>query len=450
MAKEIKIPIADQTTKEVRIVSWKKNPGDEIKQGEIIMEVETDKSVVEVEAMSGGVLLKTTAAVNDMVPVGEVVGYIGQAGEKVDAKKKENMAGPPKIDPPKAAAAEAAGTAAAPQTGALASPVARKVAESIGVDLSSLRGSGAHGKIMRRDVEAAFAPAAGPEGRVLASPNARRLAGEMRTDLARIRGTGPGGRIVGRDVKSQAASAAAAPRGQAPAQPAAGQPQPGTKVPMTKMRRAIGNNLQYSFRDIPHFYVTMSVAMSRAAELREKINLGRPKERKISVNDLVLRATAVSLRRFPGVNSRLEEDSVHYLADVNLGVATSVEAGLVVPVITGADKRTLDELSAEAKRIVAEARGGKIIGSGKGTFTVTNLGMYGVDEFNAIINPPEAGILAVGAMKNEVVDIGGGIGVRPMMRLTFSCDHRIVDGVMAAQFLQSIKKYLEEEISAEG
>lgn len=435
MAKEIKIPIPDQTTEKVRIVSWKKQVGQKINQGEILMEVETDKSVQEVEAMASGTILALYVNVDDMVPVGQVVGFIGEAGEKVEAP-----AGAVAAAPATAAPAAKAAAVEVPSPSVSASPVARKLAAQLGVDLGSLAGSGSHGKIMRADVEGAK-PVVGQGGRILASPNARRLAREKGVDLAHLKGSGPGGRIIGRDVL-------AAPAGSAKAGPAAGQPQPGTRVALSKMRRAIGVNLQNSFRDIPHFFVQMSVNMGQALAVREELNKGRPKETRVSVNDLVIRAVALALRRFPAVNSRLEEDAVHYLAEVNIGVATALDTGLVVPVLAKADERGWDDLAAEAKRIATEARSGKIVGAGKGTFTISNLGMYGVDCFTAIINPPEAGILAVGAVKNEVVDIGGGIGVRPIMRLTLSSDHRLVDGALAAQFLQAIKKYLEEEIAA--
>jgi pyruvate dehydrogenase E2 component (dihydrolipoamide acetyltransferase) len=246
-------------------------------------------------------------------------------------------------------------------------------------------------------------------------------------------------------AKTKPAAKAAPPP--AAAVPAAGQPKPGTEVPLTKMRRAIGVNLQKSFRDTPHFNVTMSVDMSRAIEFRTKINEGREKTQRISVNDLVVKACAVALQEYPAVNSRLGEDSISYLADINIGVATAVEAGLVVPVLSNTDKRSWDEIALETKRLAQQARQGKILGAGKGTFTVSNLGMFGVEQFTAIINPPESAILAVGGVKNEVVDIGSGIGVRPIMKVTLCSDHRVIDGVLAAEFLRRVKMYLEDEIA---
>ncbi|MBN1846068.1 MAG: 2-oxo acid dehydrogenase subunit E2, partial [Sedimentisphaerales bacterium] len=289
--------------------------------------------------------------------------------------------------------------------------------------------------------------------RIFASPNARRLAKELNVDLGRIAGSGPEGRIVGDDVQSYARDAKTAAAGPiartADIGPADGQPAPGTSQVVTKMRRAIGMNLQMSFRDTPHFFVTMSVEMTRAMEVREQINAGRTKDERISVNDLVVRAAALALRRYPAVNSRMEANEIHYLPEINVGVATALETGLVVPVLTNADGRNWSDLAAQTKRLAQEARAGKILNAGKGTFTVSNLGMFGVEEFTAIINPPESAILAVGAVKSEVVDIGGGIGVRPLMRMTLCSDHRVIDGTLAARFLLAIKTYLETEIRSD-
>ena len=229
--------------------------------------------------------------------------------------------------------------------------------------------------------------------------------------------------------------------------PASGQPQPGTEAELTKMRRAIGINLQKSFRDTPHFNVTMSIDMTRAIKFRSDINKGKEKSEKVSVNDLVVKACALALREYPAVNSKFMEDKIKYEANVNVGVATALDTGLVVPVVLNTDKLYWKELAAETKSVIQQAKNGKLVGFGKGTFTVSNLGMFGVDEFTAIINPPEAAILAVGGLKQEVVVIDGMIGVKPIMKLTLCSDHRVVDGALAAQFLGSLKRYLEEYIA---
>lgn len=436
MATEVKIPTPDQTTEEVRIVKWRKAVGDHVNKGDIVLEIETDKAVLEVEAMASGVLLQQLHAEEDMVPVGKVVGLIGAKGDSViQAVRKapapqfsdEFTAPPPAKQPP----------------AVKASPVARKLADKLSVDLAEVLGSGPGGKIVRQDVEKFAASVVSAEkeaaGRILASPSARRLVRELGVDLREVTGTGPEGRITSADVKKFADAAKPA---------SAVGPQPGTTVPLTKMRRAIGVHLQKSAQEKPHFNITMSVDMTRAMEMRSRYNESRPDDKRLSVSHLVIAAVAQALRQFPAVNSRLEDDKINYLPEINIGIATALEAGLVVPVLTNADKLSWDELVNQSKRIVQQARQGKIVGLGRGTFTISNLGMFGVDCFTAIINPPESAILAVGAVKNEVVDTGG-IGVRPIMRMTLCSDHRVIDGVVAAKFLQTIKVYLEEQIVCE-
>ncbi len=463
MAIEVKIPIPDQTTEEVRIVQWKKNDGDTVKKDEIVLEVETDKSIIEVEAVSDGVLLKQLFAVDDMVPVGKVVALIGEAGEAVESATNAAPTEAAKATPATATSAQTPISAASDDKRIKASPVAKKLAEKLGIDLTQVNGTGPNDRISRQDVEqfaqkgtavtsaGATVGATVAGGRIVASPNAKRIAKEKGIDINLIPGSGPDGRILGKDVQQYAASAPAASAASAtPGQtlvPAEGQPQPGSAVQMSKMRRAIGLNLQMSSRETPHFNVTMSIDMSHAMGVRKQLNESRPKEKRISVNDLVVRACALALKQYSAVNSRMEEDKIHYMADINVGVATAVADGLVVPVLTHADSRDWDDMAAETKRLANEARNGKIIGAGKGTFTVSNLGMFGVDNFTAIINPPESAILAVGAIKDEVVAIEGGIGIRPMMKVILCSDHRIIDGALAARFLQVIKTYLEEQIS---
>jgi len=485
MAKEIKVPVPDQTTEEVRIVKWVKGEGETVAKGEVILEVETDKSVMEVESIADGVLLKQVVAVDDMVAVSAVVGYVGQAGETIEDKSPQSTVHSPQEEERESSQFSVLSSQEEEKSGqwsvvsgqeieekkveetggkrVKASPMAKKLAGKLGVDLSLVQGSGPQGRIVREDVEkqGKRQKVKGKSeeirgdivgGRIVASPNAKRLAKELGVDLSRVRGSGQNGRIVGEDVELEGRRQKAKGKKEEKLEVtvAEGQPEPGTSVAITKMRRAIGKNLQMSFRDTPHFFVTMSADMSLAMSVRNELNAGRPKEKRISVNDLVVRAAALGLKQYPGVNSRMDENEIHYLPDINVGVATAVEAGLVVPVLTNADQRGWDELALETKRLALEARGGKILHAGKGTFTVSNLGMFGVEEFTAIINPPESAILAVGAVKNEVVDIGGGIGVRPMMKMTLCSDHRVVDGALAAQFLGAIKVYLEEEISLEG
>ncbi|MHC4753993.1 MAG: 2-oxo acid dehydrogenase subunit E2 [Planctomycetota bacterium] len=435
MATEVKIPVPDPTTEEVRIVKWCKSPGQPVTKGEVLLEIETDKAVMEVEAVTTGVLLKQLSIEEDIVPVGSVIGYIGAEGETAES-------GPVEQAQPKQSA-----ETVTPEIHSVkfdsdikVTPVARKLAAKHRVDLAQIQGTGCRGKVTRGDVEK-FTGALGTQaladstGRIIASPNAKRLAGELGIDLRQVTGTGPNGRITGDDVQAFAETKPAV---------AEGQPVPGTVVPMTKMRRAIGLNLQSSSRDTPHFNVTMSIDMTDAMQMRSRFNESRPKDKRLSVNDIVVKACAEALKQYPAVNSRLEGDNIHYLADINIGIATAVEAGLVVPVLMHTDKLDWDQLISRTKQLAQQARSGKIIGAGKGSFTISNLGMFGVDQFTAIINPPESAILAVGAVKNEVVDIGQGIGIRSIMKVTLCSDHRVIDGALAAGFLQFIKMRLEE------
>ncbi|MCK5001019.1 MAG: 2-oxo acid dehydrogenase subunit E2, partial [Anaerohalosphaera sp.] len=337
---EVKIPIADQTTEEVRIVSWSKEVGDAVKRGEVVLEIETDKAVMEVESPADGTLLGQFVAVDDMVPVGQVIAMVGPAGVVVS-------------DAPKQTAAPSAPVQTAPSKTVKATPLARKIAAKTGINLDSVAGSGHAGKVVRNDVESYTPAGQTPGGRLLASPNAKRLASELGVDIALVTGTGPNGRILGPDVTQYAQTAPTA----AVATAAAGQPQPGTETMLTKMRRAIGINLQTSFRDTPHFNVTMSIDMTRAMAFRTKLNEGKQKKDKVSVNDLVLTACARGLKQFPAMNSRFADDRIQYMSEINIGVATTVETGLIVPVVTNTDTLSFSELAAETKRIVASARG---------------------------------------------------------------------------------------------
>jgi pyruvate dehydrogenase E2 component (dihydrolipoamide acetyltransferase) len=399
---EVIVPVPDQTTEEVRIVGWAKSVGQTVEKGELLLEIETDKAVMEVEAIASGTVLKQLAAEDDMVPVGTLVGYIGPEGSDVGSL-----------------------------SGSSSTPVATQAATQTQATAAAV---------------AVAPPLVQEGGRVFSSPNARRIARELGVDYRQIGGTGPGGRVLGKDVEAFAASGGATA---GPAvTPAVGQPQPGSEVALTKMRRAIGVNLQKSFRDTPHFNVAMHVDMTKAMAVRAQLNAGKAKEQKVSVNDLVVRAAALGLKQYPAVNSRLTEDKIVYLPEINIGVAIALETGLVVPVLTQADTLGWADLAAGTKNLANSARQGKLLNAGKGSFTISNLGMYGVDNFTAIINPPESAILAIGATKDEVVAIDGGIGIKPMMTLTLCSDHRVIDGAQAALFLQSIKQYLEESITA--
>jgi pyruvate dehydrogenase E2 component (dihydrolipoamide acetyltransferase) len=314
----------------------------------------------------------------------------------------------------------------APPAAVRATPAARTVARQQGVDLATVEGTGVSSRIMRADVEAAGRPK-----RIDASPYAKRLAQEGGVDLAALKGTGPGGRIIKRDVEAALARAGAT----RPAEPGEVE-----VVELTGMRKAIAGALQLSKQQAPHFYATVEVDMTRAMAFKDYL---KETGRKVSVNDLVLRAAVLGLTANRRINCRIEGNRVSYYPQINLGVAVGLDAGLVVPVVMDAGRLDLVGLAREARRIADLARQGKLVGMGQGTFTVTNLGMFGVESFAAIINPPEAAILAVGGVKDTIVVRDQTFALRKVMKLTVSVDHRVVDGVLAAQFLNAVKQALE-------
>jgi pyruvate dehydrogenase E2 component (dihydrolipoamide acetyltransferase) len=393
-----------QTMEEGTIVSCRVKVGDEVKRGDVVFDIETDKATMEMESPADGFVKAIIFDVGQTVPVGSPLIVLGAKDETMSQGYIDALKGgkPAEAQPSPAAVSSVPSLA----TAVSAAPVAAESA-----------------------------------GRIFASPRAKMAAKEAGVSLAGIAGTGPAGRIVEKDVLGAAVSAKPKPA----AVPVSG-PQPGSEVPLTKMRRAIGNNLQKSWQQSPHFNVAMSFNMTRAMSFREQFNRNRQKPQQVSVNDLVIKAVAMALKQYPAVNSKLAEDKIIYHSAVNIGVAAALPEGLVVPVLADADKLSWDQLQAATKHLVAEARNGKIVGMGKGTFTISNLGMFGVDHFTAIVNPPECAILAVGAVIDKVVAINKMIAVAPMMQVTLCSDHRIIDGATAAQFLKSLKEYLEEKV----
>jgi pyruvate dehydrogenase E2 component (dihydrolipoamide acetyltransferase) len=448
MAHKVIMPKAGQTMEEGTVVSWLKQKGDAVEKGDPLMVIQTDKADLEVESTASGVLHAVLVAEGETVPVLVPVAVIAEPGEEVDLASFLGEGAPPAApaapaSEPAAASAPAASAPApqAPPAAVRATPTAQKVAEAAGVDLATVSGTGVSGRIMRDDVLAAAEPK-----RLFASPYARKLARDHGLDLAAITGSGPDGRIIKRDVEAALArGAATAP---APAAGAAGAA-PGEiqVVELTGMRKAIAGALQQSKQQAPHFYAAMDVDMTRAMAFRAYL---KETGRKVTVNDLVLRAAVLALIEHPRVNCRVDGNQVSYHPKVNLGVAVGLEEGLVVPVILDAGRLALEELAAEARRIAGLAREGKLVGTGQGTFTVTNLGMFGVESFSAIINPPEAAILAVGSVTDGIVVKDQTFSLRKTMKLTVSVDHRVVDGVLAAKFLAAVKEALEnpESLSA--
>lgn len=472
MATDITMPKLGFDMEEGAISSWLKSVGEEVKKGEPIAEVETDKATVEMEAPADGALIEILVQPGERVPVGTVVGRIGAPGEAPAAEATPAAEAPPPAPAPAdeaqatSAEAERATEAEAPPDEAgrvRASPVARRLAEERGVDLSRITGTGPGGRITREDVEAYLgAPKEEeptPPGGVKASPAARRIAAERGIDLSQVKGTGPGGRIVVADVEAfrPAEAPAPAPTPAPAAAPAAPAPAVVTPTPvgaaeeveLTRMRRRIAEVMTSSKAPIPHFYVTMAIDMEQALAEREKMNAALAEEEiKISVNDLIVKAAALALRKFPNINASFAGDKIVRHGDINIGIAVALETGLITVVVRNADQKTLSQISQETRAKAARAREGKLQPDdlGGSTFTISNLGMYGVEDFIAVITPPEAAILAVGAAQKVPVVRDDQIVIGHVMRATISADHRVTDGAEAAEFMVELKRLLENPL----
>lgn len=438
MADKVYMEALSPTMEEGQVVKWHKAEGDAVAEGDVLADIETDKATMELVARGAGVLRGVFAAEGAVVPVGEVIAVIGDADEDVSAVA--------------AAAWDGGGGAAAPERPA-GGPVAA-VAPPPQPAVDSGTGPVAEPSPAPSAAPPSALPApgpAGPQGRVKASPVARRLAREMDVDLHAVAGSGPAGRVVKRDVEAAAQAAAASPVAfpVAPPFPAPdGLALPEHEdVPLTQMRKTVARRLAESLGPVPHFFLTVDVDMGRALEARARINqLLEPLGGKASLNDLVVKAAAAALMRHPECNAWWQDDRIRRFNRVHMGVAVAVPDGLITPVIRDAQAKGLGQISAEVRELAARAREKKLqpheyTGS---TFSISNLGMFGIEEFTAVINPPEAGILAVGAVEERAVVVDGAVVPRPRMRVTMSCDHRVVDGAQGARFLATLKAFLEE------
>jgi len=421
MATTVVMEALSPTMEEGRVVKWAKKEGDPVKTGDTLAEVETDKAVMELVARVDGALIKIVVPEGQTVPVGNVVGYIGAAGEKVDGSGKSD-AGSGKREAPKdsltVAGAVAPALTAAPAPQPAASPIARLPAES----------------------------STAPGSRVKASPLARKIAQDSGVDIRSVVGSGPGGRVVKRDLEgSRPAQAGPALPGLRPL-PA---PSAFEDVPLSQIRKTIAKRLVTSIGPIPHFFLTTEVDMERSAEAREAINRQLGDQGKISFNDIVIKATALALAKHRACNAWFQEDHIRYWNEVHVGMAVAVEDGLITPVIRNADLKSMLAIGQEAKVLAGKARERKLQPAEYtgATFSVSNLGMFDIDQFTAVINPPEAGILAVGSIVPKPVVEEGKIEARRRLRLTMSCDHRVIDGATGAAFLKTLKQMLENPLA---
>lgn len=426
MATEVKLPRLGQGMDEGKVLAWLKDVGDTVDKGEELYEVETEKVNVEVEAPAGGTVLKVLVDAGQTVSIGTTLAWIGDPGESVpDVAATDTKPDSAASEPASAASSV---PAAAPTPASAPAPAPVPVAAATPAPASALKVDSAPGR------------------RLKASPLARRMASERGIELSAISGSGPDGRIVARDIDAAAAAQpAAAPATGSSAPTGAGI----ERVELTSMRRTIARRLGEAWQ-APAFYLTRDIEMSAASELRARLVTSmRDGDTKPTVSDVITKAAAVALRRHRDMNVHFVEDAILRFESVHVGMAVATDAGLVVPVIRDAHAKTIREIAADRSALVRRARDGKLQPDDfeGGTFTISNLGMMGIDEFTAVLNPPMAGILAVGRTADRPVVIDRRVEVRSMMTVTLGCDHRAVDGAVGARFLQTLAEHLEDPTS---
>lgn len=424
MASKVIMPKLSPTMEEGQLARWLKKEGDKVSMGEPLAEIDTDKATMEMQALSNGVLRKILINEGESAPLGQLIAVIGEPDEDISAilseapaaaqskpaTKPQSEAPPPSAgtSPPKVPAGNGAqaAVATAPEVASriIVSPLAARMAAEAGLDLRTLQGSGPNGRIIKKDIEAA-----------LSAP---------RPGVAK-------GVAESRSFQPAVVAGASAYR----------------DVPVTEIRRTIAKRLVTSLGPVPHFFLTTEIEMDKAAEMRSSINALDP-DLKISVNDIVIKVAAAALTQHPAVNASFQDKSVRYYEHADIGVAVAIEDGLITPVIRAADQKSLSQIASEVRELAERARSRKLkpeeyTGA---SFSISNLGMFGIDEFTAVINPPEAAILAIGAMAPKPVVRDSEIVIRQMMRVTMSCDHRAIDGATGAKFLQTFKKVLENPL----
>jgi len=403
MAEIVRMPKLSDTMTEGVVAAWHKKVGDKVKAGDLLAEIETDKATMEFESFQEGVLLYIGVEKGKSAPVNSILAILGKEGEDISSILAAESAAP-------------ADTTAAPAEKKSADTVVATPSTSVSIDTSGSR-----------------------DTRIKASPLAKSLAKERGIDLTQVVGTGDGGRIIKRDIENiQLAS-------RTPSVSVAGK-ESFTDVPVSQMRKTIARRLSESKFTAPHFYLTIEIDMDQLLQARQSLN--EQLSEKISVNDFVIKASAMALRKHPAVNASWLGDVIRYNEHVHIGVAVAIPDGLVVPVIRFADTKSLTQISAEVKQYVQKAKDKKIQPEDMqgNTFSISNLGMYGIDEFTAIINPPDACIMAVGGIKQIPVVKHGQLVPGNVMKVTLSCDHRVVDGATGAEFLRTFKQMLENPV----
>src|ERR1051325_11417336 len=434
MATKVIMPKLSPTMEEGQISRWLKKEGDKVSMGEPLAEIDTDKATMEMQALSNGVLRKILINEGESAPLGQPIAIIGEPDEDIsELLKSAGTAKPAKAEAAPAKLPESEATPA----------VEAKPKES--APAPSVSGDG------KRSPEGVA-----PSGRTLISPIAARMAAEAGINLSSLKGSGPGGRIIKSDVES-AMSSKGAPSAKPSLRPLAlpRQAEPGAvhgpsayrDEPMSEMRRTIARRLVTSLGPVPHFFVTSEIDMERAADMRRSINELYP-DAKLSINDLIIKVAAVALIQHPQVNASFQEKTIRYYEHADIGVAVATENGLITPVVRAAELKTLPEIAGEVRELAERARARELkpeeyMGA---TFSISNLGMFGIEEFTAVINPPEGAILAIGAMGPKPVARQNEIVIRQTMRVTMSCDHRVIDGATGAKFLQTFKQIMENPL----
>ncbi|HEY1353728.1 MAG TPA: dihydrolipoamide acetyltransferase family protein [Ktedonobacteraceae bacterium] len=420
--KTVEMPKMGDTMEEGKILRWIKHEGDQIKKGEALAEVETDKVNIEIEAFASGILRKILVSEGESAPIGASIAYIGGADEPLPDTTSGNGHGAAQKTQERSPGREAATQYAAPRT----------AATTVLAPGESLSGA-----------------------RIFISPLARRFAEEHQLDYRQVRGTGPNGRIIKLDIEAAlkrtpaAIPAVAALSEEASQWSNVSDSAEVVEIPLTSMRRTIARRLTQSMQNAPHFYVTCVIDTGKLGELRKQINdyaVADPNPVKVSFNDLIVKAVASALLRMPQVNVSFAEDRLIQKKQIHIGVAVALEQGLIVPVLHNADRRGILDVARETRRLAEAAHTNRLKPEdlSGGTFTISNLGMFGVDSFTAVINPPESAILAVGAITPTPVVVDGQVVVRERMKITLSSDHRALDGALAARFLQEVRQLLEE------
>jgi pyruvate dehydrogenase E2 component (dihydrolipoamide acetyltransferase) len=439
VAKDVIMPALGMAQETGTLMRWLKAPGDSVTKGELLMEVETDKATVEIEAPASGILASVTAQPGDIIPVGERIARILAPGEAAPSDNVAVAPGPRPSTP----AAPVPKPVPAPKVAAVsATPTAARIAAEHQLDLTQIRSQG--GRVQKDDVLAYLAAQRSPANRrPLASPKARRLAQERGLDLKAILGSGPDGAVLAADVLATAGATTAT------------EVKEETQAPtVSRLWHVMAERVSQAWTTIPHFYLLREVNATHLIAWRDEVqeryaaqqpDAAQQGASKITYTDLLVKVVAAALRQHPRLNASWQNDALLLHPDINVGLAVAVEDGLVVPVLHKADMLGLRRLAALRTQLVAKANAGRLAPAdlSGGTFTISNLGMYGVDAFSAIVNPPQAAILAVSRIAERVVPLQGQPAVQPMLTLSLSCDHRAVDGARAAQFLQTVAELIE-------